>query len=212
MHTICVCVLLSLYVLCIILSKQRLVRLLEALGKSPNGLCPFSFCNDLPLPSPAGVPSLFFTSSLHITFSIPVSSQALSTQSPFILPWFLWLLQVIYAHLRILSQKPQMRESMQHYVFLGLEYLTQYNVFLVYTFAIKFCDFIFFTLQACSILLLYIFSVEGNSSSCHFLVTVNRIGIKNVEELSVQQDVKSLRHMPRSDTAGSYGRYIYLYF
>lgn len=37
-----------------------------------------------------------------------------------------------------------MRESMQYYVFLGLGYLTQYNVFLVYTFASKLCDFIFF--------------------------------------------------------------------
>lgn len=208
---VCLCVILNLYVLCIILSKQKLVRLLEGLGKSPNGLCPF-FHNDFPLPSPAGVPSLFFTSSLRITCPIPVSSQVLSTHSPFILPWFPWLLQVIYKHLRILSQKPQMRESMQHYLFLGLGYLTQYNVFLVYTFASKLCDFIFFTLQACTILLLYIFSVEGNLSSFHFLVTMNRTGIKNVEELSVQQDVKSLRHMPRSDTAGSYGRYIYLYF
>lgn len=92
----------------IFLAKYKMTWFLEALSNNLGVICPWSslspFVLDFSLLSLFVVPSSLFCFPLHVIYILFVPFSGPSpTNGTFILSWFLWLLHVIYSHLRIWS-------------------------------------------------------------------------------------------------------------
>lgn len=51
--------------------------------------------------------------------------------------------------------------------------------------------------------------IVGYLGCFHNLTTVNRVAVNMADQVSVEQDIKSLAHMPRSHIARSHGRFTF---
>lgn len=127
---------------------------------------------------------------------------------------FSWFLQILQDGLSSedVRQGSLKEKELITSVFLSLSYFTQYDLFQAHSFTRKFIiSFIFTAEYYHKVYTQHIFiihlSVERNIGCFLFLAIVNRATMNAGEQVSVEWDAKSMVHVPRSGTPGSYGRF-----